>query len=247
MKGVEMSLADRIRERLEVVKKSASGASLEAGLSRSAIQDILSGNSTSPRLDTLEKLTGPLQCSIEYLVGGATEKGRGYFADLMMDRVSLVLSSGTFRRKFEFGGRQDIDTSEREYPIARDERLPAWNMQLFRLADEALELRGLQRGDILHVATPPFEDDTLHIALKRGQIVTISHTLHPVGLTEHAARIVEPVAGGFELVPASTKEFDAYRIGGASMGSVNSYSTDDGWITITGLVTGLYREVPIDQ
>lgn len=240
-----MSLADRIRERLEVVKKSASGASLEAGLSRSAIQDILSGNSASPRLDTLEKLTGPLQCSIEYLVGGAGELTQDHFADLMMDKVVLVLASGTFRKRLEFGNKQNPKDTGRRYAIARDERLPKWHVQLFELADESLDLAGIQRGDILHVASPPYEDDALHISLKKGQIVTVSHTLHPVGLTEHVARIVEPTADGFALVPASRSEFDTYFISGASMGSANAYSTDDGWITITGVVTGIYREAAI--
>lgn len=67
-------VAVRIRARLSELGLSASGASLLAGLSRSAVTDILSGASESPRLDTLEKLCGPLKCSIHDLVAEPRER-----------------------------------------------------------------------------------------------------------------------------------------------------------------------------
>ena len=64
-------VAERIRIALLDSGKSAGGASVEAGLSRSAIQDILAGNSASPRLDTLERLAPVLGVTINYLASGS--------------------------------------------------------------------------------------------------------------------------------------------------------------------------------
>jgi transcriptional regulator with XRE-family HTH domain len=66
--GTSDQLASRIRERLSATGKSAAAVSVEAGLGRSAVADILSGNSESPRLVTIEALTGPLECSLAFLL-----------------------------------------------------------------------------------------------------------------------------------------------------------------------------------
>lgn len=69
------TLADRIRSRLNTLNKNPSSVALEAGLGRSAVRDILV-NDQNPRIDTLKKLTGPLQCTLYYL-SGEREEDRG--------------------------------------------------------------------------------------------------------------------------------------------------------------------------
>ncbi|QOF71446.1 helix-turn-helix transcriptional regulator [Aminobacter sp. SR38] len=63
-------LATRIQQRLSELGKSARGASLEAGLSDGFIRNILTGKSTSPRGDTLEKLAIVLGTSEAWLLRG---------------------------------------------------------------------------------------------------------------------------------------------------------------------------------
>lgn len=63
------TIADRIVAKLDEIGKPSSRASIEAGLSDSAIRDIVSGKSKSPTIATLEALCGPLDCSLGYLVG----------------------------------------------------------------------------------------------------------------------------------------------------------------------------------
>jgi transcriptional regulator with XRE-family HTH domain len=62
-------VAKRIQTRLDALGKSARKASIEAGLGPDAIHNILRGKSARPRRSTLGKLTSPLKCSIEYLIG----------------------------------------------------------------------------------------------------------------------------------------------------------------------------------
>ncbi|MDB5618536.1 helix-turn-helix domain-containing protein [Tardiphaga sp.] len=62
------ALASRILERLAATNQNPSEVSLAAGLNRSAIRDIIA-NEANPRIDTIKKLVGPLQCSLEYLTG----------------------------------------------------------------------------------------------------------------------------------------------------------------------------------
>ena len=64
------TLADRVRQRLEIVGKSAHAASLEAGGSPSLIPNILHNRSANPRGDTLQKLATVLGVSEHWLLTG---------------------------------------------------------------------------------------------------------------------------------------------------------------------------------
>lgn len=63
-------VADRIQLRLIELNKSERQASLEAGLDSTTVNSIIKGvKSLNPRVDTVKKLTGPLKCSLAYLLG----------------------------------------------------------------------------------------------------------------------------------------------------------------------------------
>ena len=66
-------LQQRIRERLDLLRRNPREASLAAGLGPDAIRTILSGRSKSPRGDTLAALARELQCDVNYLLG-ATDR-----------------------------------------------------------------------------------------------------------------------------------------------------------------------------
>ena len=65
-------LADRIRQRLATLDLTPYAASLKAseGRSRDMIGNILNGRSAHPRADTLEKLAGVLETSVDWLLHG---------------------------------------------------------------------------------------------------------------------------------------------------------------------------------
>jgi phage repressor protein C with HTH and peptisase S24 domain len=65
-----MDIVQRIKHRLEVLGKSARGASLEAGLSSAFIRNILQGKALSPRGENLSKIARALHTSEVWLMRG---------------------------------------------------------------------------------------------------------------------------------------------------------------------------------
>jgi len=65
-------LAERIRQRLADLNLTAYAASIKAsdGASKDMVKNILSGRSLHPRADTLEKLAGVLETSVDWLLHG---------------------------------------------------------------------------------------------------------------------------------------------------------------------------------
>ncbi|MDC7745008.1 helix-turn-helix domain-containing protein [Rhizobium binxianense] len=252
------TLADRIRHRLEVVRKSAAAVSLEAGLGRSAVQDILAGNSASPRLDTIQKLTRPLQCSLSYLVGGTeiattSRDDKRPFRDLSLMPAIRDIESGVFRarvpsehRSFERNLEWALDKTleEQEYPVATDMRLPQFRVLPYRLLDRSLENLGIFRGDIL-MAAGGFGEQ---FDLRNGQIVIVEHSLTTQKLDEWFVRVVEETHDGFRLVPKSKDPiYQSYEIPSATtFGMENTYSSGDGeWFSIHAIVTSIHRELSV--
>ncbi|MDB5584873.1 MAG: hypothetical protein JWR80_10049 [Bradyrhizobium sp.] len=70
-----MSVAERITLRLQALGKNPSEVAKEAGLGLSAVRDILKGKAANPRIDTIRKLTHPLECSMGWLLGEETVQG----------------------------------------------------------------------------------------------------------------------------------------------------------------------------
>lgn len=66
-------LKTRVRDRLLALGKSGRAASLEAGLHPDTVRNVLRERSKQPRGDSLLKLARALDCSVEWLVGGADE------------------------------------------------------------------------------------------------------------------------------------------------------------------------------
>ncbi len=68
MTNLQAVICHRIQARLDATGKSVSKASLDAGLSRTAVRDILTGKSSSPSIDTLAAIARSLGCSVSYLI-----------------------------------------------------------------------------------------------------------------------------------------------------------------------------------
>jgi len=66
----DMNLAQRIKRRLQKLGKTERGASLEAGLSDSYLRNIRQNKSSSPRIDTLEKIAEALNTTPGWLMTG---------------------------------------------------------------------------------------------------------------------------------------------------------------------------------
>jgi len=183
------SLSDRIRARLDALGKNPSSVALEAGLSRSAVFDILKGKAANPRIDTLQKLTVPLECSLEYLTGDSSEIGKSpqwhkefSSRDTYTASVRAVLEVGVFREN-------DAEFPEDgEHIVYGDSRHPNARIDLYRIGDASLVGLGVHPGDLAHVLNTEHDED---FALKANQLVVVRRSpSHSPTLRELSARIV---------------------------------------------------------
>ena len=67
---MERPFVHRIQQRLEATGKSVRKAALDAGLSETALKDLLANERQSPKLDTMEKLAGSLGADAAWLAFG---------------------------------------------------------------------------------------------------------------------------------------------------------------------------------
>lgn len=70
---MERPFVHRIRERLEATGKSVRKAALDAGLSETALKDLLANEKQWPKLDTLQKLAASLETDPAWLAFGCDE------------------------------------------------------------------------------------------------------------------------------------------------------------------------------
>lgn len=68
-------LADRVQSRLDALGISANKASVDAGLGRDYVRDILRGKVREPSADRLRRLAFVLRCRVLYLLGEDDEPG----------------------------------------------------------------------------------------------------------------------------------------------------------------------------
>lgn len=251
------TLADRIRERLKAVGKSASAASTEAGLSNTVIRDILSGRVTSPQLGTLVKLTGPLECSIEFLTGSVPKPPRppepydSYRAfDPHPTDITADLAVGVFK---EPGiawkdDRPKTGTYER-YVVYNDPDRPDWPPLLYMMTDQSMEGAGIRAGDVLTAIAPPYGSK---IELMDGLLVIAKRSIGEGNAEEISAREVEFVEGEIRLVcrpgRGSIRPVTIREPSGSIRESIANfmpdyYWSDEGSVTIEGVIIRLTREL----
>lgn len=244
------TLADRIRSRLDALGKNPSAVALEAGLSRSAVLDILRGKAANPRLDTLQKLTEPLECSLEYLTGASAELGaspanQSLYAllDTQVTSVTMNLETGVFREGVAFADDHD------QHVLYRDARAPERSVSLYRIADHSLAALGILKGDLAHVLEYIEEP-----AFKNGMLVAVRRHLKSGNLNEFSARVVEvdkqgsvafvsrPVAGQ-PAVPILVSMDDPMN--DRTYFANTYYATNGDHIEVLGVICRIVRDLAI--
>jgi Helix-turn-helix len=255
----QMSLtAQRIAQRMEELGTNASAVSMQAGLGRSSVRDILSGKAQNPRIDTLLKLTVPLQCSIEYLMNESIEPGSAptvppkALAGLdptWVAGVAHMVELGVFRTpKIGSDGMElthaRILTKPRTVaynPLQHD----GWG--LFQMNDDTLTRLGILKGDYLTAAEPFTE-----IApLKPGTIVIVKRWIGNSPAEELSARVVTVEGGHVALAIASETEVEPpiilkdppLKSEEQEKYLYNVYFLDDGKIAIEGVVFCVTRDL----
>ncbi|MGB3418747.1 MAG: helix-turn-helix transcriptional regulator [Mesorhizobium sp.] len=243
------SLPERIKERLNALGKSASAASMEAGLGKTAIRDILSGRAKSPQLATLVKLATPLDCTLAYLTGDSDkpDQGDAMEAEFNPRHEPLMdyIEAGVFRKALW----ENMDDPRREAEgglIYRDLRLIGWEFSLFKMKDNSMDLLNIIEGDVVTAAHG--ELNKKDIPLVPGRIVVVRYTVAGIQAAETSLRLVTAENGKVRLVTRSSRGSEApielgHRI--THEKRFNMYRANPGRVWIIGTAVRVTRELPL--
>ncbi|WP_198580508.1 XRE family transcriptional regulator [Methylorubrum sp. DB1722] len=171
---MERPFVHRIRERLDATGKSVRKAALDAGLSETALKDLLANEKQWPKLDTLQKLAASLETDPSWLAfGGDEDIEAAKAATAAMPPASLpVVGEVAAGRWLEADDHVDVPLYD-PVPVQPDTRWPVE-------AQYGLVVRGtsLNRvaidGDILACVDAvtaryrPREDDLIIVEMTRN-------------------------------------------------------------------------------
>lgn len=238
------SLAWRIDRRLTKLKKAATAASAEAGLSSSAIRNIFDGTSKSPRSETLQKLAPVLETTLEWLSTGIGKEST-------TDGNQVVPADGA---KVENGevpvGRMYVRWiaeagNWREFDDYSDQEEPEWYMVptrpgdtmrrfLTKIAGDSMDKARLYDGD--YVVTIDWND--LDRPANDGEIVVVQQTRDGGHTIETTVKQIRVYNDRYELHPRSSNPKHKPIIVEHGDGE-----RDGRQVTIIGLVESVFRPI----
>ena len=109
-----VALADRIRDRLKELEKSARRASIDGGLTPDAIRNVLRNKSQNPRRDTLDGIARGLDWTLEALLELQSAEGpRGNDSARGVPLISWVAAG-----KLTGGNELNISTGTEDFMVA---------------------------------------------------------------------------------------------------------------------------------
>jgi transcriptional regulator with XRE-family HTH domain len=255
----EMSeTAKRITARMASLGTNASAVALQAGLGRSSVRDIISGKAQNPRIDTLQKLTVPLKCSIEYLTGDSADLGsheaktnRSAQLELHLIDAAEILELGVFRAPRVGPDGEPIAWQRKLDPpqpmVSGDPRYHGYGWMLYQIDDESLIGKSILKGDFLTVAEPFAEIAPLN----PGDIVIVRRRIGRNPAEELSARVVSLVDGHIALITASNcqvtdpivlRDTLSDAASREEQNFLNLYFVEDGTVSIEGIVVRVARQ-----
>ncbi|GHA13545.1 hypothetical protein GCM10007989_05180 [Devosia pacifica] len=156
--------------------------------------DILKGKAAHPRVDTLKKLTGPLQCSLAYLTGDRDDPkpdrlSREEYAllDTEIRTSAIVLATGIYRERGS-----GLERTISPTIVYRNPSHPKQAVSLAIMDDDSLAGIGILEGDQLTFVADHFGD--IDLPLSSGSIAIVRRDLGTEA-SEYSARQIE-IAGG---------------------------------------------------
>lgn len=252
-------LKARIRERMEALDMNPSSVALEAGLSRSAVRDILSGKAKNPGMMTVHAIARVLKCSDNYLMGFSDEKHYAEATDILIDVLarrgdsSGTLEAGVFRQYIGWGDTfPGNDPFESDPPhVRRRERRPmnsprryiGRDLYLYIMGDNSLDELSILKDDIL-IAFHDASGEGMHF--QEGKIFVVSHRVEGLDAIELSARVVRKRDGKPVLTTASSHALLAPIIVSEKGDKPNTYRTSaGGMIEVEGIVAEITRQLDV--
>lgn len=209
------SLLSRIRERLDITGKSERGASEAAGLSSSTIRNIREGKVASPRLETLRRLAGVLDTTVEWLAFGSepmdqsASASAAIFTSASMSEADFEgpgIVNATFLGTVEAGVFRPVEDFPDEHfigePTLRDVDFPSARLLSFTAAGDSMD--NLKPFPILPgVGVTALDVRDARVTLRDGMVVVVERTTGDGRLCERSLKQVELYEGRTELCPRS--------------------------------------------
>jgi len=171
---MERPFVHRIRERLDATGKSVRKAALDAGLSETALKDLLANEKQWPKLDTLQKLAASLETDPAWLAfGGDEDIEAAKAATAAMPPASLpVVGEVAAGRWLEADDHVDIPPYD-PVPVQPDTRWRVEDQYGLMVRGTSLNRVALD-GDILACVDAiaaryrPREDDLIIVEMRRN-------------------------------------------------------------------------------
>lgn len=201
-----MTIADRVRERLDALDLNPAETARRAGLGRTFIHDLLAGKKKSIRGTGLSVLASTLECDAEYLLGEQATPRRP-FRDASERRtvhensdhpipVLGICEAGVWRTD---AAHLDLGT----FPIRPDLRFPGRRQVAFLARGDGASRIGISDGMIV-VGIEPDEDDDGSVEIAGAPLVV--RQTRPDGSSETSIRMIEVGTRGAMLVAPSASD-----------------------------------------
>lgn len=243
-------LGARIQRRLDELGKNPSSVALEAGLGRSSVRDIILGRAAHPRMDTLLKLTGPLQCSIDYLLGeqGDGELLHDFIAefDPAPGEIMEVLRAGVYKSTSEIT-QDEVKTLER-FMTYKDLRFPDRLIFEYVMGDDSMEAIGILKGDVVSAVDDGAGGIEDPISLTEGKLVIAHVSLDNPRIHESSLRAISLQGDEVHLICKSRlRKFDPIVLGRQPRPELpNGYrnAEDNAAVLLMGTAVRVRRQLP---
>lgn len=207
--AVEVSLADRVRERLDALGINRVEAARRAGLERSFVNDLILGKKKNILGASLLRLATALECDPAYLVGMQAEPQIPQPGEFEPPATVGACAAGLWRAP----GAPPPAAALACAVMPPDPRYDLHAQRVFCVLDEHAEAAGIWRGSCV-VAYRPQRSDGLHdgdlvvVRRRRPDDQSAETTIWRLGVSMEGLR-VSPLGGG-DAVP-----IDAEAEGGA--------------------------------
>ncbi|PSJ55788.1 hypothetical protein [Pseudaminobacter soli (ex Li et al. 2025)] len=156
-------------------------------------------------METLLKLTTPLDCTMAYLTGQSDQPDGGPTFDWeympKYAKLSDYLEAGVYRKALWATKDDPRRTTEGDL-IYNDLRLIGWEYSLFKLKDRSMDLLNLVEGDLITAAHG--EMHKKDIRLVPGRLVVVRFGIDEIRAAETSLRLVEVEGDEVRLVTKSS-------------------------------------------
>lgn len=259
-------LRERIQSRLDELGKSPRAASIESGMSPTAIRDLFRRPDNSPTLETIRKLSIGLETTPEWLIFGRSDLGAfggapsvtpvdvqngsaGRSDESSASEVRAKMVAADHGGRVEAGSFRSVDEFSDEPPapvaVAQDREFPTAPLVVFDVGGDSmndLKPRPILAGDRVICIPFPWLEDKL--TLRDGMVVVVEQTSDDGRYRERSVKQLELYEDRREFHPRSTNR--AHKPIVVPMFTARDPSEEDGRkVEIIALVRRIENDVPL--